>query len=450
MMCARPRSGMLPIPFGLSVELDNMFGSRWLIDEVSKLGFPVSYYEIQKFKQAVLIHDDSINAKYRQKPEFTQWIGDNVDHNVCTIDGKNTFHGMGIISSSMESSSLTIKIPRIKKLLKVGDITESKGIPLLQYINEGRQTLATVKLTKLKDLPESINRSKNANLIWQMGYFFKKEQPQWSGFMQRNLSGNHPGKANFCFLPIINLNSSDESCIFSTLVFIENQAKILNIPTACVTFDQPLYIKAFEIVEAKKMNIMLRLGGFQMLMSFLGGIGTVMKGSGLQEAMETIYAGNPVNHMMDGKAYARAVRCHLIIDAVLHEILLKKFIYEESEMGEEDLCQLKDAYNMATENGFGSLNTDSVNSIDKLFSKVKEYIDKLSKTNRTAKLWNQYMYHVSLVKDFIFAERTGDWSFHLVTVKKMLNLYAASGRVNYAKSARLYLQTMNDLPQKYP
>jgi hypothetical protein len=450
MMCARPRSGLLPIPFGLSVELDNMFGSRWLIDEVSKLGFAVSYYELQKFKQAVLIHDDSIDATNRQKPEFTQWIGDNVDHNVCTIDGKNTFHGMGIISSSMRSSSLTIKIPRIKKLLKVGDITESKGIPLLQYINEGRQALATVKLTKLKDLPDSINRSKNADLIWQMGYFFKKEQPQWSGFMQRNLSGDHPGKANFCFLPIINLSSSDESCIYSTLVFIENQAKTLNIPTACVTFDQPLYIKAFEIVEAKKLKIVLRLGGFHMLMSFLGGIGTVMKGSGLHEAMETIYASNTVNHMMDGKAYARAVRCHLIIDAVLHEILLKKLIYEESEMEEEDLCRLKDAYNMVTENGFESLNTDYVNSIEKISSKLKEYIDKLSKTNRTAKLWKQYMYHVSLVKDFIFAERTGDWSFHLITVKKMLNLYAASGRVNYAKSARLYLQTMNDLPQFYP
>ena len=350
---------------------------------MSKLGFAVFYYELQEFKQAVLINDDSIDAKNLQKPEFTQWIGDKVDHNVCTIDGKNTIHGMGIISSSMKSSSLTIKIPRIKKLLKVGDITESKGIPLLQY--------------NLKIYQKASIDKKNANVIWQIGYFFKKEQPQWSGFMQRNLSGNHPCKANFCFLPIINLNSSDESCIFSTLVFIENQAKTLNIPTACVTFDQPLYIKAFEIAEAKKMKIVLRLGGFHMLMSFLGETGTVMKGSGLQEVMETIYAGNTVNYMMDGKAYAGAVRCHLIIDAVLHEILLKKFIYEESEMEKEDLCQLKDAYNMASENGFESLNTDSVNSIDKLFSKVKEYIDKLSKTNRTAKLWKQYMNHVSLV-----------------------------------------------------
>lgn len=66
MMCARPRSGMLPIPFGLSVKLDNMFGSRWLIDKVSKLGLAVSYSELQKFKQSVLIHDDSVEATTRQ------------------------------------------------------------------------------------------------------------------------------------------------------------------------------------------------------------------------------------------------------------------------------------------------------------------------------------------------------------------------------------------------
>ena len=27
---------------------------------------------------------------------FVQYVADNVDHNVCTLDGQNTFHGMGI------------------------------------------------------------------------------------------------------------------------------------------------------------------------------------------------------------------------------------------------------------------------------------------------------------------------------------------------------------------
>ena len=42
------------------------------------------------------------------------------------------------------------------------------------------------------------------------------------------------------FLPIIDLNPSDETCIYSTLVYVEHQARKLNIPTPCITFDQPV------------------------------------------------------------------------------------------------------------------------------------------------------------------------------------------------------------------
>ena len=38
---AHPRSAILPIPFGLGVEMDNVFGSRWLIDELSRLGYSI-------------------------------------------------------------------------------------------------------------------------------------------------------------------------------------------------------------------------------------------------------------------------------------------------------------------------------------------------------------------------------------------------------------------------
>lgn len=30
---------------------------------------------------------------------FIQYVADNVDHNIRTIDGHNTFHGMGIIAA---------------------------------------------------------------------------------------------------------------------------------------------------------------------------------------------------------------------------------------------------------------------------------------------------------------------------------------------------------------
>ena len=60
------------------------------------------------------------------------------------------------------------------------------------------------------------------------------------------------------------------------------------------------------------------------------------------------------------------------------------------------------------------------------------------------------MRYIDFVKDFIQAERTGNWLKHLHTTSEMLNLLAATGHNNYVKSARLYLQIMNDLQKTHP
>lgn len=70
-------------------------------------------------------------------------------------------------------------------------------------------------------------------------------------------------------------------------------------------------------------QIVLRLGGLHTEMSFLGSIGHLRRGSGLQELLEVIiYASNSVGHMLCGKAISRAVRGHLLVDAALNTMLL--------------------------------------------------------------------------------------------------------------------------------
>ena len=53
-------------------------------------------------------------------------------------------------------------------------------------------------------------------------------------------------------------------------------------------------------------------------MSFLGCIGHLISGAGLQELLETIYASNSVVHMMTGKAGSRAVRGHVLVENALN------------------------------------------------------------------------------------------------------------------------------------
>ena len=116
-IAARPRTATPPLLFGIGVEVDHIFGSRWLIDELFKIGFSVSYSEVNRFKQSIVQTEDSNYPKGLAYPGmFTQYIADNVDHNVITLDGSGTFHGMGIISASTKTPFSKNKEFREKKL----------------------------------------------------------------------------------------------------------------------------------------------------------------------------------------------------------------------------------------------------------------------------------------------------------------------------------------------
>ena len=99
----RPKSVVAPLLLGLGVSLDHLLGSKLLVNILSRLGFCCSYDEISRFKQSVVQSDDEVSP-FACPESFTQFAADNVDHNVCTIDGADTFHGMGIISMSPRNS----------------------------------------------------------------------------------------------------------------------------------------------------------------------------------------------------------------------------------------------------------------------------------------------------------------------------------------------------------
>ena len=71
-------------------------------------------------------------------------------------------------------------------------------------------------------------------------------------------------------------------------------------------------------------SVVLRLGGLHIEMSFLGYIGHVMGGCGLKEVLELVYATNTVGHMLSGKALARAVRGHFLVDSALNALLVNE------------------------------------------------------------------------------------------------------------------------------
>lgn len=140
--------------------------------------------------------------------------------------------------------------------------------------------------------------------------------------------------------------------------------------------------------------------------------------------------------MLNGHAYARAVRAHTLLQLALAIIILKEV--DINDIMDADLITNVENILDNTLSYNDIENDDEVSRalLNKFYQKLKEYEER----GPTAKLWIQYLNMVSIAKEFIRAERMGDWKAYLNCVLEMLPYFHASGHFLYAKSAHLFLQ----------
>ena len=135
--------------------------------------------------------------------------------------------------------------------------------------------------------------------LWNMSLHLCSPRPAWHRMIQTMHMGPHPGAASILFLPMIDMDHRNLNCIFWTLQFLCNHAHYNVKPIT--TFDQPLGLKSHGVIARQAASafhdIILQLGGFPILVSLPGCIG-----SGLQYPIEQVYAANTVKHMLTVKA----------------------------------------------------------------------------------------------------------------------------------------------------
>ena len=135
--------------FGLGVELDHIFGSKWLINKLFHLWYSISCDAVTRFKQNFIISSSFEDVLLKYLSSVTQWVANNVNHNICALDGKNTFHGMGVIAVSTpfeqpQHTSQNLQIQR-NKIMKVGIAAANKGIPIKWFEESSEPGLSAEK-----------------------------------------------------------------------------------------------------------------------------------------------------------------------------------------------------------------------------------------------------------------------------------------------------------------
>lgn len=223
---------------------------------------------------------------------------------------------MGIIAATTNIHD-NVKLPakqinRLPTCLNVSDVLEGQRMAVMPYNGVTKTGLKDVTLRPIAELqPLVFPPLSNLILLWHAGNATVSDsdvRPSWSGYMQHCCRRRDEKAASIQFLPVIDLNPSDESCIHTTLLYVHKHASELGIVTPCVTFDMPLWLKAVDITAATGLNIVCRLGAFNTLMCYLGSTGRMMDGSGLADLLKLNYGLDTVNHIMTGKGVSKAVR----------------------------------------------------------------------------------------------------------------------------------------------
>ena len=384
---SRPRSVQCPLQLALGIQLHSQYASHKLIESLHSMGLCCSFKTARKFEKSASVTEGT--DVHISEGSFIQYVADNVDHNICTLDGHGTFHGMGIIAAITPNISSKRKIENVN--VTAADINKVAGINIKYHKAVKSSTLIRYVI------PEQLSGlfvKSNLDLLWKCSILFGRPIPSWAGVMPVLHTGNHPGQSCVKFLPMIDLNPGDFTCIYSTLSFVADHAKKFNC-TPIITFDQPLWWKAMLLVaeeshESDLKSLVIRLGGFHAEMSFLGAIGALMAGSGLPEVLQTVYAS--VEHLLSGKAISRAVRGHLLVDQVLNGLIISEVLNDSASSFDDDtdiIAEIEKLYedSMRKEVSIQEvLDYPILQVLDGLIDAAKESM----KESRTSQLWFQY------------------------------------------------------------
>ena len=98
--------------------MHNVTGSKFMVQQLNKLGFAVSYSEVQLFERSAALNKGTDRPQEFENTTHTLHLhADNTDDTIATLDGYGQCHSMGMITSVSPGirTNRKRKIPRKSK-----------------------------------------------------------------------------------------------------------------------------------------------------------------------------------------------------------------------------------------------------------------------------------------------------------------------------------------------
>ena len=405
----------------LSVLLQN---SKSLINTFHDYGVTCSYDEMHRFKKSAaltaLTNVDSCGLESRNEG-LIQVVVDNFDADIASQNGKKSTHSLAMIitqsgqEDDMLHSNTATRIPRqshADSRLPIEDQME-----VVSYIPKEKKPQMPPRNADDRNVEYDPTEAEESDFQFLQDVLTKADCPEFNGYnvqKQREAGVNKSSKTNLSYMPMIDNPPSSPATMMTAMLKAKEMCDKLGQTFVVLTADLQLYKVAVHLKwENRELfkNVHLRMGGMHLLMNYVGAIGNLMAGSGLEEVLSAAFSG--VAKMLSGKKFPQNVRAlRLLVEEILRPIF----------KAHPQLTTMEE---------------------------LKQLLNEKCKESKTSKLWvTVVIYPILNIMKFVRAERESNWLLHLSSVKEMIPLFFAAGHPNYARYTQVYMQEMEDLPDE--
>ena len=180
--------------------------------------------------------------------------------------------------------------------------------------------------------------------------------------------------------------------------------------------------------------------------------------SGLEDLLieSDVYASGTASHLLKGKQYNRGVRTHKLVSEAFFRLQWREFLswlsksnqaHANSEVIEAKIDALVKAVTLQ------EAIAEPLEELITAMTPLTEQFNSLKTEGRESSFmfafWNEYLEMVSLMRTFIRAERSGNWSLHLNAIAGMMPYFCSMDRMNYSRWLPVYIADMNSLPEAH-
>ena len=433
----------------LAMTVRHLTGSAQLITMLHRLGHCSSYTQVLDLENAMAVQaankDTILPANISvESNKFSHCCFDNFDLLEETPSGAGTTHTThGIIiqelSHDVNSSELaTESVPKSKQKVKViVDALPPFFCPkhvepsLPNELQTNDHTVQTAE-------PFTLSAAEQAWTVCRSQFNSTFTVPEWSGWI--SATTNLPktdSQSVVGFLPPIMFPITEYSTVHQCIVMAVKASEKLHQKYTFITMDLAAAKIALDITwhdPDRFCNVIIQLGGFHIMCSYLGALGKMMSGSGFEDIViqAGVCAGGAIDKVMAGRHFNRAVRVHQLMLEATERLLLEAFLIYSSSYHQFP----KEVEALASAPSHSTLEevTDCA-EFDTFVTEFNRFREEVQggKFGSTAKFWVTYMNSVWHLMHFQRAIKENDFGLYVSSMFNMCSLLFAADHLNYAR-----------------